>query len=242
MKVLSLSLFALLCSSSLFAQKSISGEITGDEALNMNGIPSDEYVINIKKDRMLEVWLNSNDFDAYLIIEGPDGQVWYNDDSDDKNSYLSMLATPGKYTIWAGSYSADSRGSYELKYLKGSEVSITRLEGRLDDTDDQLPKGEYVDTFEENINIEGPFDIRLKGLGFTGYLCVTSPSGRVYRSGDYYGSGDYVMISDVAPDKGKWTIQVTSDYVGEMGAYDLEILDFGVDAAQSGGGNAIELD
>jgi hypothetical protein len=215
--------------------------LTGDENSNSKGAPADEYTIQIKTTRILNIWLNSDDFDAFLIVESEDGTVYENDDEafDGSNSHLSIIAEPGVYKIWAGAYQAafdlegpkkEARGLYELLYEKGSEVKVTTIEGRLDDGDAQLPQGQFYDIIQENINPSGQFHIRLKGYGFSGFLFVESPSGKVYRSNDYESTGGYDYVMNVAPESGIWKFNISSDYRDDMGGYDLEILDLGADS------------
>lgn len=243
----------LLLSTGLLAQKMMDGELTGDERLNRKGYPADEYTIKIKERRILNIWLNSNDFDAYLIVESEDGTVYYNDDTEGNNSYLSIIAEPGVYNIWAGAYNAsiefdesmtEARGLYELLYEKGSEVKVSTIKGRLDDADPQLPKGEYYDVIPYNINPRGHFQIRLKGYGFSGFLFIESPSGKVYRSNDFERSemAGFVNVTNIAPERGTWNLTVSSDILGYMGGYDLEILDLGPDSNEGNKTDPIELE
>lgn len=232
----------MLLSTGLLAQKSVSGELTGDENLNSKGSPADEYTIQINKTQILNVWLNSDDFDAFLIVESEDGSVYENDNIEfsDDNSYLSIIAAPGVYKIWAGVYKSEweefeepekeARGQYELLYERGSEVNITTVQGRLDNSDQQLPKGEYYDVIEQTINPTGQFQIRLKGYGFSGFLYIESPSGKMYRSDAYDDVGGYVRVTNITPEQGSWKLYVTSDYSEDMGGYDLEIIDFGANS------------
>ena len=232
----------LLVSSGLFGQKTIGGELTGEENLNSKGNPAVEYIIKIKEKRMLDIWLNSDDFDPFLIVESDGGTVLEDDDTYGNNSHLSIVAEPGEYKIWAGSYNPEDRGQFELVYEKGPEVKVTKLEGRLDSNDPQLPKGEFFDQFEHNINPNGHFQIRLKGYGFTGFLLVESPSGKAYRSNDFDNSGGYPIVKNLAPERGTWKITVTSSYLETQGSYDVEILDLGADPQSENTIEPIELE
>lgn len=245
---------ALLLSTGLLAQKSVSGELTGDENLNSKGAPADEYTIQINKTRILNIWLNSDDFDASLIVESEDGTVYENDDAewDNDNSYLSIIAAPGVYKIWAGVYKSEweefeepekeARGQYELLYERGSELNVITLQGRLDNNDQQLPKGEYLDIIDQTMNATGLFEIRVKGYGFSAYLYVESPSGKVYRSHAYDEVGGYARVTDITPEQGSWKLYVTSDYREDMGGYDLEIIDFGADSIKVNNAKPVNLE
>ncbi len=203
---------------------SLNGELSAESMMREGRQYYEAHVIEVDEPRMIRVWLNSDEFDTYLVIKTPMGTEEYNDDAEGSNSYLEILAEPGTYTIWASSYDEGTTGNYDLIIDQSEEVSIERLEGRLDPRDEQLPKGEYVDTFEQSISSAEPFSVRLKSYGFDGYLVVTSPSGTTWRNDDWEGDISVSMVTGLQPEKGKWKIQVTTLEIEEVGAYDLEII------------------
>lgn len=70
------------------------------------GQPGDEVVIE----------LESADFDAYLLLDDPNGErILQNDDTDGSNAKLTLtLVTAGDYTIGVTSFEADGVGEYTL--------------------------------------------------------------------------------------------------------------------------------
>ena len=59
------------------------------------------------------------EFDTHLVLEGPDGAVVAeNDDiefpSNTDSRIRTTLSADGEYTIWCGSFSGSSTGSFEL--------------------------------------------------------------------------------------------------------------------------------
>jgi len=63
------------------------------------------------------ITMTSEEFDTYLVVEGPDGNVVAeNDDgASGLNSQLQMtLEQSGTYTVWAGSFSGEATGPYTL--------------------------------------------------------------------------------------------------------------------------------
>lgn len=185
----------------------------------------DIHTVDIDSPRMMKVWLNSDEIDTYLIIKTPYGTEEYNDDWEGSDSYIEFLAEePGTYSIWASSYDAETEGAYELVIDLDQEVDVTRTEGRLDPRDEQLPKGEYVDTYTQTIDASKPFSIRMKSYGFDGYLVVISPDGETFRNDDHDGDISVSMLTGLMPQKGEWTIHCTTLDIEEVGAYDLEII------------------
>lgn len=216
---------ALIGATTVNAQETINGALSSDDLQREGSYFYDPHTVEIEKPRILKVWLNSDEFDSYLIVKTPNGQEMVNDDNEGSNSYVEVFAeTPGTYTIWASTYNEGSTGAYELIVEKSAEMNITREEGRLDPRDEQLPKGEYVDTYNREIKAKSPFSIRLKSYGFDGFLVVTSPSGQIWRNDDAADDYTVSMVSDLSPENGQWKIQVTTLEEGEVGAYDLEII------------------
>ena len=204
----------------------IQGQLTSDDLLRDNEYHYDIHNVKVSSPSMLQVALNSDDFDAYLIVKTPDGLELTNDDHEGNNSYIEVIAEkPGTYEIWASTYGEGSVGNYSLVVDKSTGLNIDRTEGRLDPRDTQLPKGEYIDVYKRTFSGNQNFTVRLVCYGFDGFLVVTSPSGQVYRNDDAE-DVSVSRISDLVPMPGEWTIQITSAAVEEVGAYDLELITF----------------
>lgn len=226
MKSTFLTALSLLAFTSAFGQQqTIDGALTADDTKRENAYFYDAHTIKVKSPCIIKIWLNSDEFDTYLIVKTPRGQELVNDDDEGSNSYVEVFAEEeGTYTIWASTYNEGSEGAYQLIIDQSDELEIERTEGRLDPRDEQLPKGEYVDTYTRSISVNKNFNIRLKAYGFDGFLVVTSPSGQVWRNDDADDDSSISMISDLSPEAGDWKIQVTTYEEGEVGAYDLEII------------------
>lgn len=209
-----------------FAQSdTLKGNLTSTDLQREGSEYYDVHQIEVDSPRMIRVWLNSEEFDAYLVIKTPYGTEEVNDDMEGSDSYIEILADePGTYTVWASAYEGGSTGSYQLVIDIAEEVNIERIEGRLDPRDERLPKGEYVDTYTREISADEAFSVRLRAYGFDGYLVVTSPSGQTFRNDDYDSDYTISMLTGLQPEKGKWKIQVTTLNIDEVGAYDLEII------------------
>ncbi|MEM0961985.1 MAG: hypothetical protein AAGK21_05505 [Bacteroidota bacterium] len=100
--------------------------------------------------------------------------------------------------------------------------------GTLEDGDDTLQSGEYMDTFEVTAR-EGQW-IRTELISgeFDPYLIIYSPTGE-QTDVDDSSLGNTSMTKSIVEvtESGEWTILVTSFEPGESGAYDLtfEVLD-----------------
>lgn len=218
-------LAATLTVTTLSAQETISGALSSEDTKREGAYFYDAHTIQVNEPRIIKLWLNSDEFDAYLIVKTPSGTELSNDDNEGSNSYVEVFAEEtGTYTVWASTYNEGSTGEYELQIEKSDRINISRSEGRLDPRDEQLPKGEYVDTHMIKVDTDDTFSIRLKCYGFDGYLVVTSPSGQIWRNDDAGDDYTISMVSDLSPEKGEWKVQVTTLEIEEVGAYDLEVI------------------
>lgn len=209
---------------SAFGQE-IKGALSSEDLKREDAYFYDIHTVKVTEPRILKVTLTSDEFDTYLVVKTPQGTEMSNDDHEGSNSYLEVFAeTPGTYTIWASTYNEGTEGEYILDIDKTGAINIERTEGRIDPRDEQLPKGEYVDTYNRTIEVDKPFNVRLMCYGFDGFLVVTSPSGQIWRNDDANEDVAISLITDLTPEKGTWKIQVTTVDEGEVGAYDLEII------------------
>lgn len=96
----------------------------GDSVLSSDGSLYDEHTIDGVAGESVTITLESPDFDTYLFLIGPDGNVVSeNDDvsAEDLNSELTVtLETDGVYTVVANGFDAQSQGAYTLTVTKDS--------------------------------------------------------------------------------------------------------------------------
>ncbi|MES2699868.1 MAG: pre-peptidase C-terminal domain-containing protein [Pseudomonadota bacterium] len=91
----------------------------GDEQLN-SGEYVDTYQIDGRAGQRLQVTLSSTAFDTYVMLRGPDGSTFDNDDSegedtDGTNSALDVtLPANGTYRLMVTSYRSGETGGYSL--------------------------------------------------------------------------------------------------------------------------------
>ncbi|MEM9072539.1 MAG: PPC domain-containing protein [Myxococcota bacterium] len=90
----------------------------GDSVHPQDGSFYDAYSFRTQAGYVLEVELTSEDFDAFLLLNGPDGdQIAQNDDREDgdQNAALSLtLPSSGTYTVFANSREEGEVGAYSL--------------------------------------------------------------------------------------------------------------------------------
>ncbi|GEM_PF-4990284 len=90
----------------------------GDEVAFQDGSLYDEYPIEGASGQHLTISLESSEFDPYLILIGPNGDILARHDdisSDNLNATLNIiLPDNGTYRVIANGYSYDSQGRYTL--------------------------------------------------------------------------------------------------------------------------------
>lgn len=186
----------------------------------------DAYPITVEQQQQVTVRMTSPAFDTYLVVRGPDGTEFVNDDFESMSvSQVDFIApVAGEWTVMASGFGSDALGAYELEVTLGGIGQIETISGRLDPNDSVALKGEYYDTHVIPIEGDGAFVVELESYGFDGYLVAVSPSGASTRNDD---AGD-MSLSRVGPlsGAGMWTIHVTTSYEGQVGAYDLRIIRF----------------
>lgn len=97
----------------------------GDEQLN-SGEYYDAYQIEGRAGQQLRVSLSSTAFDTYLMLRGPDGSTFDNDDADGTNSALDVtLPANGTYRLLVTSYRSGETGGYSLSSNGATIVAAT---------------------------------------------------------------------------------------------------------------------
>lgn len=90
----------------------------GDETTDF-GTYVDWYPLSVPAGDRIRVELSSADFDAYLVVELPDGNVLENDDTSGSDSSVSFTSTTGGVArVGARSYGSGETGSYEIGVFK----------------------------------------------------------------------------------------------------------------------------
>lgn len=216
------------------AAQTFTGTLAPTDPTRDGGARYDSYTFQAREGQQVKVRMTSDAFDTYLIVKGPTGQEFTNDDFEGTSvSQLEFVAGQGgAWTVWASSFNDTGAGDYAVEVTPGRIARIETVEGRLDPRDRQLPKGEFYDLVERPIAAGSPFTVELRAYGFDGYLVLESPSGKFYRNDDAEGGmddgqgGTISRLADVAPESGAWKVYVTTATGDALGAYDLRFITF----------------
>lgn len=201
------------------------GVLEATDPTRENGAHYDSYEVPADPLEQISITLTSDAFDAYLVVRGPDGAEWVNDDYEgSRDATVEMIAEAGgTYTVWASGFGSQDLGEYAVTVERRGLVQMDVTEGRLDYKDGQTIKGEFLDTHTLQMPAGQTFVVELLSLGFDGFLAVQSPSGQMWRNDDA-GVTTLSRVGPVEGEDGDWTVHVTSVRANEVGAYDLRVI------------------
>lgn len=209
----------------------------GDE-LSGDGPFQDRWTFEASAGARLRVELRSTDFDAYLAVLGPDGQVVGTDDDGlgGHDALVSVRASAaGRYTVLATSYGEDPRtGSYRLSLVEetgsfadpgtASAIAVGETkEGRLEEGDARGARG-----LEDRWSFQGRAGqvvrIDVMSSAFDSYAILRFGETPL-DSNDDGGDGNNARIMHVLPNNGAYTVAVSGYSGGRSGgAYTIGIV------------------
>lgn len=210
------------------------GELGASSPRLPTGEPADVYALVGTAGQALELDLASEDFDPYLMVIGPSGRLFEDDDSNGtKNSHLSItLPEAGTYRIVATAFRSDMQGAYSLTFGSTALVDSSPndtvgpagdapIAGELADGDETLRSGEYYDRYRHTFPPGASVRIRLESTDFDPYLIMRTPSGEQLDNDDVE-RGERAAGFDIpAAENGEYTILATTYQPGERGRYTL---------------------
>jgi hypothetical protein len=100
------------------------GALAAGDAVLDDGSLYDQYIFSSRSGQQVIIYLESRDFDPYLILLDPEGRrIGENDDisASNRNSRLVVtLPVTGTYTVVANSYESGKNGRYKISVDAGS--------------------------------------------------------------------------------------------------------------------------
>ena len=193
----------------------------------------------------VDLYLRSSEFDVYLIVIDPLGDVVLEvDDTPGEGLDVRETLVPpltGSYRLVVTSAFPGETGTYQLDIaahdaappVDPPRVDPTGVDptgvaetitGTLRPSDDRFESGEYVNVIERSFEAGAPVELYLRSSEFDVFLAVLSPSGEVVLEvDDTPGEGLDVRETLVPPQTGSYLLVVTSAFPGETGTYLLDI-------------------
>ncbi len=214
----------LLIASVGFSQSmSFPGELgPGDTKL---GRYFDTYPLQLTAGERIVATLSSYDFDAYLILESPDGREIENDDySDGADARIDVLIdVPGTWKVKVSSYEDGEQGEYLLTVVREKLQELESYSGILDEGDPVSVKGEHYDSYTVFLEQNYRVVISMRSEQFDPFLVLKPPRGGRMLNDDYEVETES-RIDFIAEASGTYEIFATSYADDERGEYSLRIL------------------
>ncbi|MBN1837278.1 MAG: hypothetical protein JW820_15595 [Spirochaetales bacterium] len=216
-------LFSALAAPAAFAQTMVhSGALgPGDARL---GKYFDTYPLQLSVGDRLVATLSSEEFDAYLLIESPDGRELENDDyQDGSDARLDVLVeTRGEWRIKVTSYEEGEEGQYRLVINRERLQLLETHEGTLEAGDPVSIKGEHYDTYTLRVQADQRLLVSLRSDEFDSYLALKLPQGTIETNDDYLAETES-RIDTIVDGSGVCQLYATSFQGGETGGYALKV-------------------
>ncbi len=221
------------------------GELTGSDVQLPSGKIRDLYVLRGQRGERIALDLHSEDFDSYLLVEGPDGFARSNDDAASGGNMLDsrvviQLPADGAYRISVTSFRPGEMGAYELRAsVPPREAALTEdaqatpirlgasVRGRLTTSDDALPGGARADHYRFTARRGQRVRIDLSADKFDTYLVLRHPDGSIDENDDLRDENGALSLDSridrVLAEDGEYLITVTSYRANATGEYRLTV-------------------
>ncbi|MCA9609978.1 MAG: caspase family protein [Myxococcales bacterium] len=187
--------------------------------------------------------MESATVDCFLMVDGPNGGHWENDDyGGTLNSRVELpLSETGTYRIVTTSYRGGETGLYELKVLTQRDAAppanaapnappatsagpSQRIEGDLAQGDRTLQSGEFFDEHTFEWPAGARVHLEAQSTEFDTYLIARPPSGPQQDNDDMNPGQSLNAGLDIqTQEAGTWHVLVTSYQPGETGRYTLVV-------------------
>lgn len=221
---------------------SLTGSLGPDSPVNDEGYRAQLYRFEGREGQRIDIRLEAEDFDTYLVLYRDDGEpptrLDDNDDSDGTNSrLLRTLEGTGPYLIEVRGFSQMVEGSYTLSL---AEIAPERppepiafgtvREGVIDDRDPTDAQNRNYDSFRFT-GVEGNrVQVIARSGDFDTFLRLGSAEGEfqaLASDDDGLGEGTDSRINFTLPSDGDYVIRVSPLSEGGEGLYSLELIDRG---------------
>jgi hypothetical protein len=217
---------------------SFSGELTPFDNQRRSGKYEDVYRIEGRRGQRVEITLTSDDFDSYLLVNGPSRYAMFNDDGEglELGSRLILeLPQDGVYQVSATSFDPGAMGAYRIqarqapagatvdRMPQSSPIQVgASVQGRLEAKDGE---GEQRQDRYRLTALRGErVRIELSSPEFDTLLTLQMPDGTLIANDDHgEETGTDSRIETVLAEAGDYIISVASYEEGQKGKYRLSL-------------------
>ena len=180
----------------------------GDDTAARRASIRDDYTFEGRPGQRAVMDLRSGDFDPYVFVRAPSGEQFDNDDfeGDASRSLLSLdLTENGDYRVTVTSYGKGETGGYTLSIDVGatSRHRTHRPRGELENGDETLTSGEFVDSYEFEGSPGQHVAIDVRSSAFDTYLILKDPAGEQTENDDAEDGARRPQQHRDRPDRGR---------------------------------------
>lgn len=216
--------------------QSHSGSLNSADTTFSDGEYFDEFTFQGRPGQRVDINLQSDDFDTYLVLNTPNGESSADDDGGDgSNSRITTdLDELGEYTIAVTSYGAEETGAYDLSIVfenasDSSQDDVIELNFgesnryQLTSNDNTSDDGRYQDIYSFTANRGADIEIEMNSAAVDTHLSIITPTGQSIENDDYQGSTDRSLISLNLEESGRYRVIASTYASGETGDYRLSL-------------------
>ncbi len=233
----------------------VQGKLDKEDQTLPNGEWADIFTIDLQAGDRVMVEMESRRIDTYVVLRGPDGTVYENDDDGGKSrSALDVFVeTSGTWLIYATSYAAADKGKYSLRVQADrsggggtgrrasapiGDISLGQpVSGTLGSGDHVLPNGEWADRYTLSVQAGQRLTMSMTSSDIDTYIVAQAPSGATEGNDDCSGDRSRSCLDFEAQEGGDWIIYATSYQGDDDGSYTLSV---DLAAAQQAAGTGTE--
>ncbi len=213
----------------------IEGVLVDGDATHRRGELIDWIDLPTEPGQVVEVFLNSEDFDTYLILQTPTGATLENDDYEGDSSRSHAVLTierPGVHRVGVTTFEPGMAGAYtvDVRITAAPDPRAQRdstllahgdnVRGDLAYGDVQTDRGTLADRYSFDAQAGQRVVIDLTSSAFDTFLELTLPDGQRLHNDDFDGSGHSRLSFDVEQ-SGPYRLTATSFGPGQIGDYRL---------------------
>lgn len=166
-----------------------------------------EYTFTVEEAGMYDIDMRSDEFDAYLVLEGPNGYYREDDDSaGNLNSRIADFLAPGEYQLRARSAYGEGEGVFTLALTPRELPSDTQLRNAGELTPGEPLNGWYSGeslTYELTLDETSSVTLEMRSSDFDTYLEVEG-NGVLLSDDDGAGGTDSRITEQLLP--GTYTV------------------------------------
>ncbi len=206
------------------------GVLDSRDPISVKGEHYDSYTVELQRNQRVIVSMQSEQFDAFLVLNPPQGPRMINDDYlDETESRIDFVAeTAGVYGVYATSYAGGEQGGYSLRVLLGEQMNVQEISGYLDFDDPELEEYGHFEIHPLYIEEGEHLILEMTSEDLDTLLMIEGPDG-FYAENDDYNELTYISRLELfAETEGEYYITTASYDSAAEGSYTLKIYSFGV--------------